>query len=76
MVFETENGWEPNVDSAHLDDLFERFYRGDPAKSSENKSSGHGLGLSIAKAIAEKNNAKLTVSEKNGHKIVFRVKFK
>ena len=76
VVFETENGWEPNVDSAHLDDLFERFYRGDPAKSSENKSSGHGLGLSIAKAIAEKNNAKLTVSEKNGHKIVFRVKFK
>ena len=75
VCFETENEWEQNVDEEHLDDLFERFYRGDPSRSSENRSQGHGLGLSIAKAIAEKNNARLSV-ETRGSCIVFKVKFK
>ena len=75
ICFETSNEWEQNVDDDHIDDLFERFYRGDPSRNSQDKSSGHGLGLSIARAIAEKNSAKLTVETTPGH-ITFRVRFK
>ena len=76
ICFETANDWAHNVDEDQLDALFERFYRGDPARAPENKSSGHGLGLSIAQAMAEKNHAKLTVSTDSADRIVFRVVFR
>ena len=75
VVFSTANPWDQNVDPDQLDTLFERFYRGDPARAPENKSAGHGLGLSIARAMAEKNKARLTVSQDEGDRIVFRVMF-
>ena len=75
VVFSTANPWEQDVDPDQLDTLFERFYRGDPARASEQKSAGHGLGLSIARAMAEKNKARLTVSQDEGDRIVFRVVF-
>ena len=76
ICFETANDWAHNVDEDQLDSLFERFYRGDPARAPENKSSGHGLGLSIAKAIAEKNHARLTVSTDSAGRIIFRAVFR
>ena len=51
--------------------LFDRFYRGDPARSSEN--SGYGLGLSIAKAIANKLEAGLSVESVLGQYTEFRL---
>ncbi len=75
MVFSTANPWEQNVDADQLDALFERFYRGDPARNPENKSAGHGLGLSIARAMAEKNQAKLTASIDERGWIPFRAIF-
>ena len=47
-----------------LEHLFDRFYRVDEARNSE----GHhyGLGLSIAKAVAEKHGGSITVSCKDG----------
>ncbi len=48
-----------------LEHLFDRFYRVDEARSSE----GHhyGLGLSIAKAVAEKHGGSISVSCKDGN---------
>ena len=41
-----------------LDKLFDRFYRTDPSRSSE--TGGHGIGLSIAKAVVSVHRGKIT----------------
>jgi len=53
--------------------IFDRFYRCDPARSSEN--SGYGLGLSIAKAVANQLGAKLTAESAVGEHTEFRLVF-
>lgn len=63
VFFETENDWARNVDPAKLDTLFDRFTRGDRSRSNADGKNGFGLGLAIARAAAEKNNASLTASE-------------
>ena len=44
--------------------LFDRFYRMDEARTS--KGQHYGLGLSIAKAVTEKNDGSISVSCQNG----------
>ncbi len=52
--------------------LFERFYRPDGSRNSE--VGGHGIGLSVAKAITEMHHGKISVSPaEGGRKIVFTV---
>ena len=46
---------EPNPER-----LFERFYRGDTARTQKKDSSGYGIGLSAARAICENFGGKLT----------------
>jgi len=53
--------------------IFDRFYRGDPARSSGN--SGYGLGLSIAKAVSNQLGAKLTVVSAMGEYTEFKLVF-
>ena len=47
-----------------LEHLFDRFYRVDEARNSEGQH--YGLGLSIAKAVAEKHDGSISVSCQNG----------
>ena len=47
-----------------LDHLFDRFYRVDEARNGEGQH--YGLGLSIAKAVAEKHGGSVSVSCQDG----------
>lgn len=57
------------VPQGDLSVLFERFYRLDQSRNSE--TGGHGIGLSVARAIAELHKGKLTASSPDGVTIVF-----
>ncbi|MEO5826014.1 MAG: ATP-binding protein [Gemmatimonadales bacterium] len=56
----TDHG--PGIPADQLPHVFERFYRGDPARERiVGATGGSGLGLSIAKWIADVHDAKLTL---------------
>jgi signal transduction histidine kinase len=52
------------IDSVHLDRVFERFFR---VPNAGPDRSGSGLGLSLAKWIAERHGTKLNVASELGH---------
>ena len=58
------------IPAEKLEHLFDRFYRVDEARS--NEGHHYGLGLSIAKAVAEKHGGNIAVSCRDG-KIRFTV---
>lgn len=59
------------IDKLPLAKLFDRFYRADPART---YGSGFGIGLSIAKGIAEKHHGEITALRENSQTIRFRVR--
>lgn len=59
------------ISASDLPHIFDRFYRGDKARSHD----GYGLGLSIAKQIAGINGAKIKVESKLGLGTTFKVIF-
>ena len=59
------------IQKGKLDFLFERFYRLDSSRNSE--TGGHGIGLSVAKAIAEANNGRISAQSTDGKSICFTV---
>lgn len=63
IALRVHNTGEP-IDAQHLPHLFERFYRADAARNREQGS--YGLGLSIAKAIADAHGAKLMAASGEG----------
>ena len=60
------------VSSKDLPHIFDRFYRADNART-KNGTSGYGLGLSIAKKIAESHGGKLDVSSKINNGTTFSI---
>ena len=62
------------IEKGKLDFLFERFYRLDKSRNSE--TGGHGIGLSVAKAIAEAHGGKISAESTDGKSILFTVSLK
>jgi len=61
------------IEQSALPHIFERFYRGDESRS--RAEGGSGLGLSIAKWIAESHRAEIQAESVAGRGSIFRVKF-
>jgi len=68
-VSDTGSGIAPE----HLDRVFDRFYKVDPARGGD--ARGSGLGLSIVKAIVERHNGTVTVTSVPGEGARFTLKF-
>ncbi len=62
-----------NVANTKLPMLFDRFYREDKARTD---SSNYGLGLSIAKAVVEKQHGTIKAHNINNEEISFEIQFK
>lgn len=60
----------PVIDLPHI---FERFYRADKSRARE--QGGYGLGLAIAKSIAENHHAKITAESTKDQGTTFKVLF-
>ncbi|MBE6827615.1 MAG: HAMP domain-containing histidine kinase [Ruminococcaceae bacterium] len=58
-----------SLDTSELDKLFDRFYRADKSRNSENQ--GFGIGLSMARSIAEAHKGEIKAESPDGHRIVF-----
>ncbi|MEL6501686.1 MAG: HAMP domain-containing sensor histidine kinase [Cyanobacteria bacterium J06623_1] len=72
----TDNG--KGIPEASLPNIFDRFYRGDPARSPQRQiesPTGAGLGLAIVKAIAEGHQGNITVASIVGQGTTFTVTF-
>ena len=70
-ILQVENTCEclPEVDAAKL---FDRFYRGDSARTQKN--GGYGIGLSAAYAIVKAHQGSISAKYPDGHTIVFTIK--
>ena len=60
VVFSTRNTLSHPMDDETLSHLFDRFYRPDASRSRD--SGGHGIGLSMVRAVAEKHGGSVSAS--------------
>lgn len=58
------------IAEADMDHIFDRFYRADQSRSKQHVE-GHGLGLALAKRLADVSSASLTVANRTPHGAVF-----
>lgn len=60
----TDKGY--GIDKHDLPHVFERFYRSDKSRTKDSETNGYGLGLPIAKQIAESHGGDLTIQSTVG----------
>ena len=70
-VLSVENDYSA-VNELALSRLFDRFYRADPARTGD---GSHGLGLSIARSIAETHRASIRAEKAGEGRLRLRVRF-
>lgn len=63
-VLSVYNTAKEKISENDLTNIFDRFYRSDVSRNSE--TGGHGIGLSIAKAIAEAHSGTISASTETG----------
>lgn len=61
----------PAISEENLNNLFERFYRADPSRNSQ--TGGHGIGLSIAKAVITAHKGEIRASSRDGRSLLISV---
>ena len=61
------------VEKDKLNLIFDRFYRLDSSRSTQ--TGGYGIGLSLAKAIVNAHNGKISVTSMDGHSLHILVQF-
>ena len=64
-VLSVGNTTAEKISEEDLGRIFDRFYRTDRSRNSE--TGGHGIGLSIAKAITEAHGGSISAATKNGY---------
>ncbi|MGN0802946.1 MAG: sensor histidine kinase [Candidatus Faecivicinus sp.] len=57
----------------HMERMFNRFYRGDSSRSS--KTSGYGIGLSIAKAVVNEHRGRIGAASPDGKRLMISIGF-
>lgn len=70
-VLEITNDTKEDIKDDALKHLFDRFFRTDSSHNS--KTGGHGIGLSIAKAITDSHKGKITAEKRKDYSITFKV---
>jgi heavy metal sensor kinase len=72
VIVVSDNG--PGIPAALQPRIFERFFRGDQSRTRSGSNSGAGLGLSIAKWIAEAHHGTLELTRSDSSGTVFTVR--
>lgn len=58
----------PNLSQEVLENMFDRFYRGDKARSSQ--QGGYGIGLAVAKAVVQAHRGRITAAAQSGRLVM------
>ena len=72
----TVNNTGDPIPPEDLPHIFERFYRSDKARTQKNQAGGYGLGLAIARTIAEKHGAQIKAESDALRGTMFTVTFR
>ncbi len=75
IVLSVKNSGE-GIKKEDLPFVFERFYKGDRARTQETNAKSFGLGLAIAKSIAELHHGKIECNSEPNRYTEFKVTFK
>lgn len=71
ILLQVENESIQLLTKESMEKMFDRFWRGDPSRSS--RTRGYGIGLSIAKAVVNAHRGKISADTPDGRRLVISV---